>query len=147
MKNPKFLRYLKLIGMSSDTLIGEVDKAQDHCQRICPGEFKDIFVDDYIGQDGRRVYESVTFFAHPYSISAELFTGEQKYGLGNITNRRFYLTFDSKDYDFEKATEKSRLSVEWLDVSTGEQVGYLKGTKENCDALMKILKEYFFRYL
>jgi hypothetical protein len=142
MNKEKYLKYLESIDIKTDDLINRIGKIHDYCQKICPDKFEDIFIDEYINEGGARVYEEISFFSGGYVVSAPLFSKEDECAITKFGAHRFALVIKSKDYDFEKATGQSRLSVERRNLSDGQIIGWFKASKENCDTLMNIIKKY-----
>ena len=142
MKQEKYLKYLESIDIKTEELINKFTTVHDYCQKVCPYEFEDLFIDEYINEDGIRVYESISFFSREYVVAALLFSKQNELIIGKLGTHRFELKFKSKDYNFTKATGQSRLSLERRDPSTRAIVGWFKASKENCDTLMNILKKY-----
>jgi len=106
---------------------------------MCPEEIEEVFLSDYIKDDGTREYESVWFFSKGYCMEAHNFITENSIDIVPIRTNR--LQVDLKDYDFKKATEKSRLRVL---IQLGEALqGEIKAAKENCDVLRDITIRYF----
>jgi len=131
--------YLERMGITTDILKERVSLAYGVASQICPEEIEEIFVSDYIKDDGTREYESVWFFSKGYCIEAQNFITENSIDIVPIKTNR--LQIEIKDYDFKKATEKSRLRVLILLGETLE--GEIKAAKENCDVLRDIIIKYF----
>ena len=109
-------------------------------KRACPPE--DVFVSEYL-DDGVRRYENVWFFTSDsyYALEAHDFIRNDHVDITPITGRVKNLIIRKRDYDFESATEKSRLSIEF--VTNLDLEGEMKACKENCDHLKYIILTYF----
>lgn len=135
----KLDEYLNRMGITTDILKDRVKLAYSVASQMCPEEIEEVFVSDYIKDDGTREYESVWFFSKGYCIEAHNFITENSIDIVRIKTKR--LQVELKDYDFKKATEKSRLRVLIL---LGEMLeGEIKAAKENCDVLRDITTKYF----
>lgn len=135
----KFDEYLNRMGITTDILKDRVKLAYSVASQMCPEEIEEVFVSDYIEDDGTREYESVWFFSKGYCIEAHNFITENSIDIVRIKTK--HLVVELKDYDFKKATEKSRLRVLIL---LGEAIqGEIKAAKENCDVLRDITIKYF----
>lgn len=131
--------YLKSIGMS-DVLMRRVETIQEFYQGICPDEIRDIFVNDFIKEDGTREYGSVWFFSQTYAMEAKSFTSKDDFDMTPLRKRLTYWRVEKQDYDFAKATEKSRvlLQIRMDYPVTGE----FRASKENCDFLRDVLRKH-----
>jgi len=105
---------------------------------ICPEEIEQIFIADYIKEDNTRAYESIWFFSERYCLEVKNF--ETDYNIDIVPIKVYWFEMSLKDYDFKKATQKSRLQVSMI--FDGQISGSLKAAKENCDVLRDILLKY-----
>jgi hypothetical protein len=139
---PKFKEYLTKIGITKPL-----------CQRIDAifelagimygakvGDISDILVTDYIQADGSRVYAGVDFYFKDCVISSIDLTGDLNFGIAKIRQNVVFIRVKAKDYDFKKATEKSRLYVTCT--YTSPNLSEFKAAKENCDYLKEIIRKY-----
>jgi len=132
----KYLKDVDIIGA-----IGEkVERIYDFYREICPGEITGIFITDYIKEDGERVYEHLWFFSEKYCMEAKQFITTDDFDISPIKNRIIYWVLKKQNYDFKKATEKSRLHLQF-NIDTGVN-GELKASKGNCDYLRNIILKY-----
>lgn len=138
----EFIEYLNAIGITTDVLHQRVEKIYEDCLEICNDEFVDIFVDDYIKEDGTRQYESITFFSDKYHFGARQFLTEDNYLIISTNKKVLVYVIRKQNYDFKKATEKSRLNLYIKFEGEGGIEGNFKASKENCD----FLKDIFFKY-
>jgi len=132
----KYLEDVDIIGA-----IGEkVERIYDFYREICPDEITGIFITDYIKEDGERVYENLWFFSEKYCMEATQFITTDDFDITPIKNQIIHWVLKKQDYDFKKATEKSRLHLEFaMDTRLD---GELKASKGNCDYLRDIILEY-----
>jgi len=137
MKN-EFIEYLKSIGLT-EPIIGRIEHIYQFYKEISSDEIRDIFVTEYIKEDGSREYENLWFFSSKCCMEAKLFITKDDFDVAPMRNDVMYLRIQKQDYDFEKATEKSRIQLRF-DLSYVR--GILKASKENCDHLKRILLEY-----
>lgn len=73
-------------------------------------------------------------------MEAKQFIKKDDFDITPIKNRILYWRIEKQDYDFKKATEKSRLYLEFT-LDTGIS-GEFKASKENCDYLRDIILKY-----
>jgi len=135
----EFIKYLESIGLTK-TLCERIKTIYEFYRDTCPDEITGIFVTDYITEDGSREYENLWFFSKIYAMEAKQFIVKDDFDMTPIKNRIIYWKIQKKDYDFKKATEKSRLYLEFgLDTGIA---GVFKASKENCDYLKDIILKY-----
>lgn len=137
MKN-EFIEYLKSIGLT-EPIIGRIEHIYQFYKEISSDEIRDIFVTEYIKADGSREYENLWFFSSKCCMEAKLFITKDDFDMAPMRNDVVYLDIRKQDYDFKKATEKSRIELRFR---LSEVHGILKASKENCDHLKRILLEY-----
>lgn len=132
----QFTAYLKSIEMS-DVLIRRVETIHEFYQNLCPEEIDGIFVSDFIKDDGNREYESLWFFSKTYIMEAKSFISKDNFDMTPMHKNVTYWNIEKQDYDFAKATEKSRVN---LQINFRHPIhGLLKASRENCDILKEVL--------
>ena len=127
--------YLGSIGITS-SLKDRIEAVHSILKGFFVDEISDLFVEDYLTQDGTREYGSVWFFSAQLVSEVRQFSKSDDFDMTPIKNRIIYWTLKQQDYDFKKANEKSRLFVTF-DMDT-DVSGDLKATGANCDQLRKI---------
>jgi len=135
----EFIKYLEDVGLTGP--IRERAKTiYEFYREICPDEITGIFITDYMKEDGERVYENLWIFSEKYCMEAKQFITTDDFDITPIKNRIIYWVLKKQDYDFKKATEKSRVYLEFrMDT---EISGELKASKKNCDYLRDTILEY-----
>lgn len=135
----KFIEYIKAIGITETAYVKKIEEIVDFFSKLCGEEVIDIFVNDYIKDDMRREYESIDLFSENWEFSAINFITEDTY---HITKREkcIFLEIKKKNYDYQKATEKSLLSVSMT--FENRTRGSFKASKENCDFLRQVILRY-----
>jgi hypothetical protein len=138
----EFVSYLKAIGMT-DVLVKRVEEVYEFYRSVCPDEITDIFVTDFLKEDGNRDYENLWFFSQGYVMEAKNFVTKDEFDMTPLLKSVFYWLVEKQDYNFLKASEKSRLHIK-VNFSVGlGMIGGLKASKENCD----YLKDIFHKHL
>ena len=138
----EFVSYLKAIGMT-DVLVKRIEEVYEFYQRVSPEEITAIFVTDFLKEDGNREYENLWFFSQGYVMEAKNFLTKDGFDMTPLLKSSFYWLVEKQDYNFLKATEKSRLLIR-VNLSAGLGMsGEFKASKENCD----YLKDVFHKYL
>lgn len=135
----EFTKYLDSIGITK-TFRAKIETIHEFYREICPDEITDIFVTDYIKEDGAREYENLWFFSEGYCMEAKQFITKDDFDITPIQNRVCYWSIQKQDYDFKNAGEKSRLNLHFeLDTRIH---GDFKASRENCDYLRDIILKY-----
>lgn len=137
----EFIKYLNAIGITTESLHKRIEQIYKECLEVCPEEIDDIFVEEYIKDDGSREIENVDFFSENYQFSANNFLTKDNYNLVRLKNKVILIKIHKQNYDLNKATEKSRINIHVT--LEGMLGGDLKASKENCD----YLKDIFIKYV
>ncbi len=135
----EFAEYLASIGIST-ALRERIEAIQLVCAKICPEEIVDIFVNEYITEDGTRHYQGLDLFSRHYLISVNQFVTTDDLHIAPLYKKILSFEVSKQEYDFDKATEKSRLYLKFHTTTKGE--GEFKASKENCTYLTKIMRKY-----
>ncbi len=135
----KFLPYLRELGLNTEVMLERIYLLYELCSNICPEKIEDIFIEDYIKEDGTREYTDLDFNSKNYGLSARNFLSKIDYSITFITNRVEYFAVQTQDYDLNKATDKSRMNVE---VIFEQFTSHFKAAKNNCDYLSKLIEKY-----
>jgi hypothetical protein len=138
-----FIAYLRTVGLNSDAALKRAREAFDRCSLMCPEEIEDIFVEEYIKDDGTREIESLECFSGSYWISSAAFLTQEGSALVYIKKNIKAYRVEVADYAMKKASEKSRLRVDILVLGSAiEESGSLKASKENCEHLWRIVEKH-----
>jgi len=138
----EFVSYLDSVGLSSDTVKNNVESIYQYASILCPEEIADIFVCDFIKDDGSREYESLWFFSPNYMMEVRNFRSDRQYDIDLARSKgwiAYYRTY-AKDYDFKRASSESRMTIEALNNDTVNMEW--KASRDNCDKLKSILENY-----
>jgi hypothetical protein len=145
MSNESFAEYMKTIGVS-ETLASEFQRQYEFFKNICPEKIEHMFIDDYINQEGTRIFESTNFFSASFAMEAKTLGPTGEYEMALFLPRLRYWSVEAKDFDFKKATDKSRLVFKFVLFEGGGlslPTATLKASKENCDYLWNLISIYF----
>ena len=135
-----FQTYLKSIGFAKP-LLQRATVIMSFFEDQCGYRVEDIFVDEYLSEDGGRNYEAINFFTRDAILTAQNFTNEDDYSMWRPVSMEIHrMTITKKEYDFEEAIPASRLNIE---VSIGLGGAEFKASGENCTHLWTIFKKYF----
>lgn len=136
----KFIPYLNEIDIVSSTLLKRIEFIHTLVSDMCPDKIEDIFIDDYLKEDGTRDYEDLWFFSNLYCLEAKKFLAQIDLDITPIKQRITYWSVKIQDFNFKESSEKSRFSLHF-NVLQGVS-GDLKASKRNCDYLQVIIVKY-----
>lgn len=134
----EFLNYFKTIGIT-EPIQHRIEAIFELVERLLPGDqFTDVHVSEYLQEDGTRIYEDIRFYNErgEKGVVARDFMTQYVFNVFSLEREIQSIYVESKDYDFRKATEKSRLIV--VTYYPDEVRATFKASKENCDNLFKI---------
>ena len=134
----EFQTYLSKIGIT-DSYLERADYVFEFFSNILKEDIINIFVSDYYSEDNQRNYESLWLFTKTKMCEAKQFLLKDDYDMAPYSNAIFYLQLEKTEYDFKKASNKSRLSVTLELVSKITCI--FKASATNCDYLKKIYLE------
>jgi len=133
-------KYLKSIGIKGPFL-KRVEEVLDFYQQVYPNQIQDIFVTEYLGNDGNREYESLWLFSETFAMEAKQFLKEKDdYDSVSLRQQVEYWTIKKTEYDFHKASTKSRMMLKF-ELLSGVG-GTLKASQGNCDYLKAIFSKH-----
>jgi hypothetical protein len=134
----EFREYLASLDIRDGVLSDRIDSIHKFFLSVCPDMIRGIFVTEYIDSEGIREYEDLWFFSHRCIMQAKGFArGRDNFSIAPLHNCVTHYRVIKQDYDFKKATERSRLHIV-IGLSGGISVD-LKASKENCDALRMVI--------
>jgi hypothetical protein len=100
---------------------------------------RDAFLSEYVLEDAGRQFESVWLFSDDMVMEGALSTEDHADFLPHKRAVR-YCVLKRHDYDFEYATEASRMTIEiWFD---DNRFGELKASSGNCRKLKEIALDH-----
>lgn len=141
-----FLNYLTSLPMPK-TYVNRTTVVLDQIERLFTFETEDLFVTDYIKDDGERVFESLWLFNRNLVVEAKDFLNKEDFDLTPIKSAVGYLCVKSSGFDFVKATNKSRLNIKFNFCLEGG-MGFtgisaqMRASGENCLKLLGVLQTY-----
>ena len=136
--NDEFIDYLESIGITGN-LIERINSIYTFYTELIPEEIEDIFITDYIKEDGSREYENLWFFSEKHIVEAKQFILIDDFDF--VTNKMIYWHLTKKEYDFNTANEESRLTLSCKLLHSDRWTTF-KAAKENCDKLKSVFKKY-----
>ena len=140
MENKQISDYLATVGITGD-LAKRVHSVYSFYSEQLNLVVTDMFVSEYLTQDGTREYDSLWFFTEDFMMEAKRFVKDDNFDLAPIKGRVKHIVISKEDYDFKAATIKSRMNL-FVSLET-EISGDLKASRENCDHLKDIIRKYF----
>lgn len=79
----KHLEYLDAIGIK-DLIRERVEEIHKFYSEICPEEIEDLFISEYIKEDGTRVYQDLRFYSKNFVMLASNFLHEDKFNFARL---------------------------------------------------------------
>lgn len=134
-----FSQYLKSVGIV-DLFYERTEAILQFYEKLYPKEIEDIFVSEYIDNEGKRQYESLWLFSSQVTGEAKHFLTNDDFDATPISERVSYWKLNKADFDFENSTKKSRLTIEFHLVQN--IVGRLKASQENCSHLYNLFLKH-----
>jgi len=132
-----FTGYLQSLGFT-DILLPKCNEIFGILSEMACEEVLDIFISEYIQEDGTRYYEDFRVFTETTCLAAKNFLHEYRLVLWNLKNRYENTNLHSTNYDYKAATDLSRLTIYCF--SKEGQTGLLmKASRKNCDHLYSII--------
>lgn len=135
-----FESYLELIGVTKPVR-DRIEVVCNWAQAVYPLDTADMFINDYIKEDGERVLQSLVLFSEEVFLEAPDFLTEDQIEFNAYHRRVFFWHLEKKDYDFETATERSRLYLTF-NCALAELYGEMRASGRNCDYLRDIFRKY-----
>jgi len=138
----KFRSYLNSVGLSSETIMNNVERVYQYASKLCPEEINDIFVSDFIKENGSREYESLWFLSNNYIMEARNFRNDREYDIDIARYKEWisYYRTNIKDYDLVRASSESRVSLECI--NSDQTTFVLRASRENCDKLVSVIEDH-----
>lgn len=136
--------YLESIGIK-ELFLKRAEEVINFYQQIYQDQIEDIFVTEYLKEDGERVYESLFLFSKSLIMEAKQFLTVDDFDCVPFENNIRYWVIKKKEYNFLKALNKSRMTVEFA-VSGGSSAT-LKASQGNCDHLKALFLKHIISNL
>ena len=145
----KFIPYLRSVDIVTRSLIKRIELICTLCTDMCPDKLEDIFVTDYVSKEGTREYENLWFFSKSYCLEAKKFMTEITLDIAPFKNNIAAWAISTQDFNFKKASTKSRLSLhlKFSTTATSGLTASFKASGKNCEALQSIINRYVKSYL
>lgn len=138
------MEYFETIGIR-EPIQKRIEAIYGYFESLVPNEeIIDVFVNDIVQTDGTRTYEALRFYTEKRSFLASNFINADDFKIGAEGRVFEVVNLKSENYDFKRATAKSRLNITGH-YSTMRLHGpgmYLHGSGENCDYLIKIYHKH-----
>ena len=121
----------------STVYLERIQEVYDLYRNICPEEITNIFITDYTTNEGKMQLETLWFFSDSYCMEAkQCFTNQEAFDIAYFNKSIERIVIKKQNYDFKKATLKSRLNIE-IKIK-GDIFGLFKASQYNCDNLKNI---------
>jgi hypothetical protein len=140
--NRGMVDYLQSLNVSQP-IFQRVHNVYDFFREMLPEDVDlvELFVTQYITEEGAREYENLWFFSDEYLMEAKDFLTVDEFDTIALNSNVRRWEIRGQDYNYRRATDKSRI---FLHITFSDQIGAdLRASQKNCDYLMAILKKYF----
>jgi hypothetical protein len=131
--------YLESIGIQK-LFLKRVEEVFDFYQQVYPNQMEDIFVTEYIDEEGNTQYENIWLFSTTSAMEAKNFLKEDDFDSVPLIKQVKYWSIKKTEYDFTQATTKSRMVLQFSLLSGIS--GHMKASIKNCDHLKSLFIKY-----
>lgn len=135
-----FTVYLQSLGFT-EILLPKCNEIFGILSEMADEEILDIFISEYLQEDGTRYYEDFRVFTETTCLVAKDFLHEHRFALWNLKDRYHNANLHSTNYDYKEATALSRLTI-YCYSKEGQTGLVMKASKKNCDHLYNIFKKH-----
>jgi hypothetical protein len=143
MTNRNLGAYLKSLGMAP-ALVKRGQEVGAFYSELVGQPIRYAFVNEYRDEDNTRQYESAWFLFERYACEAFDWISGNRGDIASVTGGVLRAEFNRKDYDFDGATDASRLTLEIHFAADSDLTATFKASGTNCDVLAEIWRSYFF---
>ena len=142
LEEERVKKYLDAIGIR-EPIKNRIETLYADVRVLFPREhISDIFISDYLQEDGTRKYQHLGFYTEEHQlISAYEFMSNDDIRVGSFRNNVYYIIVRKTNYDLVNATEDSRLHIKAV-TTFAEMAFEAKASKKNCDYLRDIVSKY-----
>jgi len=139
----KFVNYLESIGITQ-ALMPRIENVIEVLENLSGEKIIDIFISEYMEEDGTRIYEDFRSFSKSYHLGAIKFLHDFRYFIWNRHTKSIRnINWDVSNYDFKSASPDSRLNLAcYFSEGSPAIPAILKASQNNCDKLFALYKEY-----
>lgn len=124
-------------------LIERTEKILGYVRQLLPEEPRYIFVSEYRDDEGNRNYESLWVLSDNFISEAKQFVSQSEFDLTSLSGGLTRILISNHEFEFENASESSRLSVYVNLGNTGSAItGSFRASGTNCNDLNQVLTEY-----
>lgn len=139
------LTYLENLGISR-VISSRIESIMGFYTSITPEDILDIFISEYLQEDGSRMYESLWLFSEHYAMEAKNFITSDNFDRVYLSKQVGRWQIEKTEYDFVNATDSSRMIISFSIEESGLGItGKLKSSKQNCDSLKNIFLNYVLK--
>jgi hypothetical protein len=135
----EFAEYLHNLGMA-EPLLQRTEAILNFYSDLLPGEIEDIFVSEYVKDDGTRSFETFWIFTNEHICEAKNFLDVDNFDIARLVTITHFI-LEKKDYDMRNSTASSRMKAMLAFHSIGLNAT-LKASAENCDRLAQIIRKH-----
>ena len=136
--------YLRDIGIVEGVIKNRIDEIVKYYNKLHnEDELKDIFISEYIDEEGNRIYTSLWLFYDKIICEAKNFINETDFDSSSYEmNKIVYWNMKSKDFIQDEIKDSDRLLLHVI-FNENNVSGDFKASKINCKYLLNLLEKYF----
>lgn len=136
--------YLQHFDMG-EALLSRIEASFKIVSMVAPEPIETLFVSESVDSEGHRDFDSIWMFSARFALEVHSLIRADSFDCVKIENNIMKWLIEVTDYDFIKATPRSRLRlrIDFFDTISGQ----LKASGENCDHLRVLLTDRISKYL
>jgi hypothetical protein len=136
---PEFVPYLESFVLPAPVM-AKIESIFNFYTTYCEEDIANIFITDYVNNDGSRVLEDLWFFSEHYGMEAKQFITTDDFDMTSISKRIVYWDIKKQDYDFNTAVATSRLYI--MLTFDSLVTADFKASGNNCSKLKEIFVQH-----
>jgi len=121
-----------------------VEEVVSQIRALCQEDMSDIFISEYVQQDGSHIYGSVWTFSKTFVSEGLLLQAADstRFDVVQVKGNVAQIVIEQRHFDWNApAADSSRLTVEVRFRLTG-LVGQMQATGRNCEVLRELVMKY-----
>ncbi|MCK5827177.1 hypothetical protein KAH43_01530 [Candidatus Bipolaricaulota bacterium] len=138
----EFREYLVSIGITTESLLSRIEALHNRAVALAGNEFDWMFMDEYRDEEGVRHYDTLKLLSKDsLSVAVARVVEEPTFNLA-FTGPLARVAIRAKDFDFNEATEQSRLAIHGTHSEDFDATIEYKASGKNCETLYALFVEY-----
>ena len=138
--------YLEVIKLPT-VLTARVREIYNFFSTVFSEDIERVFVTNYFTQEGKEEFESLWLFSNSYISEAKQFAIKDDYDMAFVKESIAYWEMNKENFDFNEATEKSRLHIRAALANNVNVSVELKASGHNCNYLRQVFESHILTNL